>query len=595
MKQKYSMQNGFTLLEVVIGIGILSILLLGMLGSYNLLSRATRAAREQTVLTSLSSQYLEIVRNLPYSDVGTVNGNPNGTLPDYNNAFTSTIEGKQYKIYYEVTYIDDSADGTIAGGTDPSPNDYKQVKMKIEKVSTGAITTFLTSVSPQGLEGLNNAGALSIRVFDAAGQPISDANVHIASVGVSPSIILDRQTDANGNWIEVGLPSGANRYNIVVSKNGYVSSQTYPITVQNPNPVKPDATVSNGQVTQLSFTIDIPGNLTIRTLNQSCQNVNNVNLNVHGDNLIGTTPNVYEYDQNHTSSNGQVALTNIRGDTYTPTMLTGQSNMVYGTSPIQEIQVLPGSNQIFSLILGPSSTNSLLVIVKDAATGAALEGASARLYKNAVGDYYGTTGGNVWQQISWTGGSGQANYSTTNRYFADNGNIDVATTPTGVRLRKQGNNYQTPGTLESSSFDTGGSSNFTTISWNPTSQSSGTTLRFQIATNNDNATWNYIGPDGTAATYYTVPGTSLNSVHDNNRYIRYKAFLSTTASSRTPVLSNININYVAGCFSPGQTMFPSLTAGTGWTLVVSLPGYQNHTDSNLNINGNQIWEVLMTP
>lgn len=592
--KKYT-QQGFTLIEVIIGIGILGVLLVGVLSSSTLLQRSTRLAREQIVLSSLSSQYLEVVRNLPYSDVGTINGNPNGTLPDLANAFTSTIEGQQYKIYYEVTYVDDSSDGTIAAGTDPSPNDYKQVKMLILRVSTNKVTTFLTSVSPQGLEGLSNAGAIFVKVFDASGQPVDAANVRIQSVGVTPAIILDRETDSSGNWIEVALPAGTNRYNIVVSKTGYIGSQTYPISVSNPNPVKPDATVLNGQVTQVSFTIDIPGNLTIKTLNQSCQNVSGVSMNVKGENLIGTTPNVYEYNQNSTSSGGQVSLTNIRTDTYTPTLLTGQSYTVYGTSPIQEILVLPGSSQVFSLILGPASTHSLLVIVKDAATGAALEGATVRLYKNGVGDYYGTTGGNVWQQISWTGGSGQADYSNTTRYFVDNGNIDVSTTPTGVRLKKIGSNYQLSGTLESSAFDTGGSSNFTTIGWNPTSQTSGTTLKFQVASNNDNLTWNYTGPNGTDTTYYTTPGTSLNSVHDGDRYIRYKAFLTTTNNKRTPVLSNVNINYVAGCFSPGQAMFPNLTSGTGYTLDVSLSGYQTHTDSNLNINGNQVWEVLMTP
>ncbi len=597
MSSNTKTQSGFTIIEVLIGIFILGVLLVGVMGSFSALSRATRGAREQTVLSSLSTQYLEIVRNIPYSDVGTINGNPNGTLPDLTNAFSSTIEGKQYKIYYEVTYIDDPADGTIVAGTDPSPNDYKQVKMFIKRLSDNQITNFLTNVSPKGLEGISNAGALSLRVFDQTGVAVPSADIHIQSVGLTPAIILDRQSDSSGNWIEVGLPAGTNVYHITVSKTGYVGDQTYPISGGNPNPTKPDATVTNGHVTQISFSIDLPSNLTIRTQNQSCAAVNGINMNVRGAALIGTTPNVYNYNQNSSSSSGQVALTGLAGDTYTPTLLTGQSYIVYGTSPIQQISVLPNTTQIFTMILGPASTNSLLVIVKDAATGAALEGANVQLHYggSTPADYYGTTGGNVWQQINWTGGSGQADYTVTNKYFADDGNIDVTTAPTGVRLKKVSNKYQLSGNLTSSTFDTTGSSNFTTISWNPPSQTSGTTLKFQVASNNNNTTWNYKGPDGTASTYYTTPGSSINSVHDNDRYIRYKAFLSTTSTSKTPVLSNITINYVAGCFSPGQTIFPNLTASSSYTLTVTMPGYQTHIDNNLNINGNQSWEVNLSP
>ena len=67
-------------------------------------------------------------------------------------------------------------------------------------------------------------------------------------------------------------------------------------------------------------------------------------------------------------------------DTYTPTLLSGQSVIVYGTSPVQKISVLPGTTQTFTMILGGNSTpNSLLVLVKDATSGAALEGASVTL------------------------------------------------------------------------------------------------------------------------------------------------------------------------------------------------------------------------
>lgn len=595
-KLSFKQQLGFTLIEVVVGIGIFAIILMGVFGSYNALSRATKGARQATILSSLSSQYLEVVRNMPYNNIGTENGNPTGVLADYTDPISQTIEGEAYRLYYEVTYIDDSADGTILAGTDTAPNDYKQVKLLITKVSTGKVTTFLTNVSPKGLEGLNNAGALYLRAIDANGQPIAGANFHIQSLNLTPDIILDRTSDATGTWIEVALPASTNGYRITTTKNGYSTDSTVAISGGNPNPTKPDATVVNGQVTQVTFSIDLLANLTIRTVNQTCQPVNGVNLNVTGSKLIGTTPNVYKYNQNHTSSSGQVALNNTEWDTYTPTMLTGQSYTVYGTSPIQQISVLPGASQTFTLVLGPASVNSLLVIVKDSATGTAIEGANIELTKNSPDDEWnGTTGGSIWQQIDWTGGAGQATFTDNTKYFNDDNNVQTGGVPTALRLAPAGSNYVASGWLESSTFDTGAASNFTTITWQPTSQNAATSLKFQIATNTDNSTWNYKGPDGTAATYYTVSGSNINAVHDNDRYVRYKAFLSTNDVAYTPVLTSLGINYVSGCFTPGQYIFPNLTSGSDYSLDVSMSGYTTQTLNGLNINGNQVITILLAP
>jgi prepilin-type N-terminal cleavage/methylation domain-containing protein len=590
--------KGFTLVEVVIGLAVFAILITGVLSAYNTLARSVKSAREKVVLSNLSANYLEIVRNLPYSEVGTANGNPAGQLPDYggnfptcSNAYTQVIEGQTYKIYYEVTYVQDPADPIVGN---PS---YKQVKMLILNAATSQITSFVTTVAPKGLITNPNTGAISFQVIDSQGQPVSGANIHIVNTALDPDIILDRSSNATGNWVEVGLPPSVNGYEITVTKTGYSTDQTYPITVQNPNPVKPHATVVNGSITQITFTIDLLSTLNIRTLNQTCQNISGVNVNVRGAKLIGTNPNVYKYDQSFTSTNGLIGLNNIEWDIYTPTLLTGQTVMVYGTSPIQQISVLPGTTQTFTLILGPATTNSLLVIVKDAATGAAIEGAAVHLRKGGSEpqDYYGTTGGSVWTQMDWTGGPGQTDFTLPDRYFVDDGNIDINSVPTGVRLEKITGRYVESGTLESSTFDTGASSNFTTITWEPTSQSAGTTLRFQVATNNDNSTWNYKGPDGTASTYYTVSGTTISTVHDNERYIRYKAYLSTTDDKKTPVLTSINTNYVSGCFTPGQVIFPDLTAGQNYDLDVTMTGYQTQVLNSLNINGNQVLEVLMSP
>jgi hypothetical protein len=99
---------------------------------------------------------------------------------------------------------------------------------------------------------------------------------------------------------------------------------------------------------------------------------------------------------------------------------------------------------------------------------------------------------------------------------------------------------QASGTLESSTFDAGAavSANeldFTTVT--PT----GTSVEFQIASNTDNSTWNYVGPDGTSATYYTSAG-AVPLAAESGRYFRYKATLTGT-SSTTPIIDDVTLTY----------------------------------------------------
>lgn len=101
------------------------------------------------------------------------------------------------------------------------------------------------------------------------------------------------------------------------------------------------------------------------------------------------------------------------------------------------------------------------------------------------------------------------------------------------------------GIYESRPFelDSGGVS-FSTLSWTA-SVPPGGNLKFQIATNNDNSTWNFIGPDGTEGSYYQVSGGAINSIHNGDRFIKYRAYLESTTISPldSPVLYDVSVAY----------------------------------------------------
>lgn len=590
-------QSGFSLIESIIGIAIFVLLAGVVYQTFFLNFKSAELNWDNTTISSLASQYLENARNIPYAQVGTLQGNPHGILPDQPNLNTVTVSNTVYQIYFEITYLDDGADGTALLGTDFAPNDYKQVKLSIKNTLTNKISNFVTTIVPSGLENMTNGGALSISVIDAVGQPVSDATINITNSILSPSINLTRTSDTNGKWIEVGLPNSANSYHITVTKSGYSQDQTYQINAQNPSPTKGDATIANGQVTQVSFGIDKTSNLTFNTLNNVCSPMSGIGLGIKGAKLIGT-PNVVKYNSTFTSnSSGQVPLSNIEWDNYTPALI-GNTYMIYGSSPIQQINLLPDTTQLFNLILGTKTTNSLLVIVKDSSTGNPIEGANVLLENTSPSvSTNAITGGSLWSQQFWNGGNGQSNWSNTTKYFQDDGNISTIDTPLAIRLTSSnGHTLSNSGYLESSTFDTGSTATtYTTLGWQPSSQDAAATVKFQIATNNDNATWNFAGPDGTSATFYTTPNTTISSNNDSKRYVRYRVYLSTTNNTKNPTVTSTSINYVSGCFTPGQVMFPGLTASSTYQTTVSLAGYLTKVVSNLNINGYQVLQVLLTP
>ncbi|KAB3542701.1 MAG: hypothetical protein C5617_008865, partial [ANME-2 cluster archaeon] len=82
------------------------------------------------------------------------------------------------------------------------------------------------------------------------------------------------------------------------------------------------------------------------------------------------------------------------------------------------------------------------------------------------------------------------------------------------------------------------------ISWNPVTQTDGTGARFQIGTSNDGKSFVYLGPDGTANTYYTNPAGQAIYSEQIGKVWRYKALLySDERKVQTPTITDVSIVY----------------------------------------------------
>ncbi|HZI18503.1 MAG TPA: MBG domain-containing protein [Pyrinomonadaceae bacterium] len=135
--------------------------------------------------------------------------------------------------------------------------------------------------------------------------------------------------------------------------------------------------------------------------------------------------------------------------------------------------------------------------------------------------------------------------------------------------------FAASGDLVSSTKDAnpaaGDQANWGNLSWTAAAPA-GTTVRFQVAASNNAAgPFTYVGPNGTASTFFTTSGASL-SQFNGFRYLRYRAHLSTTNSAVTPTLNDVTVCYQNGALpETGFATSPAMgTYGGATTLTATL-------------------------
>jgi hypothetical protein len=138
-------------------------------------------------------------------------------------------------------------------------------------------------------------------------------------------------------------------------------------------------------------------------------------------------------------------------------------------------------------------------------------------------------------------------WSGSNFYYNMEFTSDGSDTPLLDMIAVIFSTYYSSGNLTSSKHDAGPD-----VTWNWDSiyftinEPTNTDVKFQMRTaateaGLDSATW--YGPTGTDD-YYTTSGTEVNSVHDGDRWVQYKAYFSGPGTT-TPELSDITITYIA--------------------------------------------------
>jgi len=583
-------KKGFGLVETIVAVAVFSIITFSAYGGFARVLQAVQVLKLKNASTNLANEQIEIARNLPYEDVGIVNGLPAGKIPREQ---VLTREGIDFTVVTSVRDIDDPFDGQI--GQEPndlSPADYKLVEFSIScsDCPYEDELKYFARVSSLALETQGNNGALFVRVFDSNGEPLQGADVSIENNKLDDPIIIEETTNNMGMFQIVDAPTGTEAYQISVTKDdNYSTDKTYLIgDIENPIPDRPHANVVSGEVTQLSFYIDELSDLDIFTRRNTCERIANVDFNIKGSKSVGYEVLKTDFDEK-TDSQGNIFVEDVEWDSYSFDITDTGWDLV-GASPVLPVEINPGSNQVIDLILTRKEPNALQVSVVDSENDLPISDAEVVL-SNGSTDWDLTTGQGFVIQTDWSGGPGQELASDDEiRYFSNDGNIEEQDPAGDLKLDDVGGTYISNGEIESSVFDIGIPTNFGHIFWNPVSQPSAVgseSVKVQIATNEvvtATTTWDFIGPNGTTTSYYTSSGQEISGEHFGDRYMKYKVFLSTSDNSVTPVLSNLSFTVMTDCTPPGQVLFTNMNSGE-YSIEVTHPDYQEYLLDGYIIGG----------
>jgi hypothetical protein len=354
-------------------------------------TRARIAARH------LAQEQMELIRNLPYDEIGTVGGIPDGPFEQVEGIEKN---GLYYTVSTSIIYVDDPFDNTSP--SDLLPTDYKRVRVDVSWEGLGASRknpiTLVADIAPQGIETSVGGGTLSILVFDANAVPVPQANVLIVATETDPQVNVTLQTADNGRVILPGTPTCTSScYQITVSKSRYSSDRTYS-TSEVTNPIKPHASVLEGDLTEISFAIDELSSIEVESVSGSdndFESLPNVVFNIRGEKIIGTDSfddPVYKYEDSFTTdSSGKVTLEDIEWDNYQISVNPADGLDIVGTNPLIPLEILPDEDVDLVFASSNHTTHSLLVAITDPSS-TPIASVSARLYDDGGFEATGSSG-----------------------------------------------------------------------------------------------------------------------------------------------------------------------------------------------------------
>ncbi len=339
--------------------------------------------------------------------------------------------------------------------------------------------TYTVSASPSGYNSVSASGVVVTDGFTTV-QNLSLAPITSGSC-FTDTTFTDFSSGAGSNADIAGSPGNVKLRNLGVQASDQVSSPAALSTTNNLS-----ATTWTGQ----TFRAGVTGNLTRMDIGLGLASGSSGTITVEIRNLNGINPGATVLA---TTSMGPV--TNVgTAALYTTTFATPAA-VVSGTS--------------YSIVLRTSVGSTVFGVRGSTAGGSTL--ANGQVFTS-------TNSGATWTPVA------------ADLYFTSYVTPPLTYTASGNLVSAVKDSNPVVGLVP----------RWLTLSWNATTPAN-TAIQFRAAaSNNINGPFVFIGPDGTAATFFTTSGASL-SQFNGFRYLKYEALLSTTDNVVSPTLNDVTV------------------------------------------------------
>lgn len=213
-------ESGQTLIEVLIASGIFAIVAASLIYLLTSTVNISSLSRQKTLAQQMAASEIDYIRNLPYSSVGNVSGNPSGSIPLTQSVNISGAGGTTNAT--ETTHISYVNDPTPLSYQ--SLANYKQVTVTITRADGTQLAREVTNIAPP-IKASQSQAAIVVTVIDTGNNTVvPNATVNIAN---GPSGNESDVTDATGKVTFAGLlptTTGQPNYDVTVTPpSGYVA------------------------------------------------------------------------------------------------------------------------------------------------------------------------------------------------------------------------------------------------------------------------------------------------------------------------------------------------------------------------------------
>jgi type II secretory pathway pseudopilin PulG len=572
--------RGMSFVEVLVAAAVIALVFGGLVAGFQYALILLTQTRAQTGALALANERIEYVRSLPYDSVGTALGIPSGTIPQNE---TVILNGITYNRRTFIQYEDSPADGLGVADTNGITADYKTAKVQVSWTQRGTSKSVIlvTSIIPKGIESTAGGGTLVVNVFNAITAPIAGAAVRILNASATNPVDVTAYTDATGQVMFPGTPAGGG-YQIIASKPGYSTAQTYTATTSDPNPNPANVAVVVSGVSTVNFAIDLTAVMAVKTVAPP-------SLYQASDTF--TDASKLAAQSSTTVSGGAVVLTSasssyaatgtVFATTTAPVGLISWNQARWSKALAANTSILISIYQVSA-----SGTRSLVpdaVLPNNAAgfssTTIDISGVSAAVYpKLALGATLTTTNAsNTPQLLDWLLEYQAANVPIANVAFSLTGAKSIGTNGGGAAIPK----YATTTTTNAV-----GTTTIANLEWDTYTAS---VNGYDISDVCPKIPMSVAPSESTTTTLVLSPHTA-NSLRVYVRSVSGSPLLG--AQVRLTRSGYDVTNTTSGC---GNAFFSGVSSASDYTLVTKAAGYQDDTLLNATVSGATSLNIPMAP